>query len=74
MSFIKRVKIIAQDEEFNILDLVKVDTRFIQTSRQVVQAVRYYDGKYPDIGAAEILAAIMNDVMVELFPHIKIED
>ena len=77
MSFLERVKIVAkemEEEEFNILELLKRETRFQQTATTLVQTVRYYDGKYPNIGAAEILAAILNDVMVELFPNIKLDD
>lgn len=47
------------EEEFTPMDLIKMDSRFEQVVDQVVKTVRHYDHHFPDIGADEILAALV---------------
>jgi hypothetical protein len=59
------------DDKFNPLELIKMDSRFTHTRDLVVQTIKHYDHSYPDIGTDEILAAIVNEVMEIIFPNMQ---
>lgn len=64
---------LGEEEEYNPLDLIKFDAKFRQASSMLVQTVKFFDQKYPDIGADEIFAAILNDAMEHIFPNAHLQ-
>jgi len=54
------------EEEYNPLELIKLDSRFVQAGTMLVKTVKHYDQSFPDIGADEILAALIDYAIEEL--------
>lgn len=64
-----------QESDFNMLELlIEMDSTFKQAKETMIRAVKQLDQKHPEIGATEILAALMTESMKVLFPNLTIDD